>query len=192
MWWLARARLVLARRPWLYWLIAGCIAAPAGLQVWSAHDDAVRARTAWGTTRAVWVVAADTAAGAPVVVERHDYPSAVLAGDVVDDLPPAPVAARALARGTVLTTDALIGSHALAPDWVVVALSAEHAPSLLAGDDVSLFSAGTRLCDGTVAAATADRVEVGVPPDCAAQVSSQLAAADILVTRRASRVSRRT
>jgi hypothetical protein len=68
-----------------------------------------------------------------------------------------------------------------------VALGAERAPSLVAGDGVSLFAAGTRLCDGTVAAATAERVEVGIPPDCAATVSSQLAAADIVVTRRASR-----
>jgi hypothetical protein len=187
MWWLARVRLVLARRPWLYWLMAGCIAAPAGLQVWSVHDAAVQARAAWGATRAVWVVAADTAAGQPVVAERHDYPTAVLAGDVIDDLPPDPIAARHLAHGTVLTADALVGPQALAPDWVVVALGAERAPSLVAGDGVSLFAAGTRLCDGTVAAATAERVEVGVPPDCAATVSSQLAAADIVVTRRASR-----
>jgi hypothetical protein len=189
---LARVRLVLARRPWLYWLMAGCVAAPAGLQVWSVHDAAVQARAAWGDARPVWVVAADTPAGAPVVVERRDYPSAMLVDDVIDDVPTAPIAARPLARGTVLTADAVVGPQALSPDWVVVPLSAEHAPSLIPGDAVTLFAAGIRLCDGTVTAATGERVEAGIPPDCAMQVSTQLTTAEILVTRRAPGASRRT
>ena len=192
MWWLSRVRLVLARRPWLYWLIAGTFAALAALQVWAAHDDALRSRDSWGTTRQVWVVSADVAAGGAIVAERHEYPVAVLAGDVVDDLPIGAIAARPLARGSVLTADAMVGDQAIAPDWVVVALAAEHAPTLVDGDGVTLFAGGVRLCDGRVVGVTEASVEAGVPPECAAQVSTQLTATDILLARHPWAPSRRT
>ena len=74
----ARARLVLARRPWLYWaavlLLAGATAtvlAAAG----GAIDDA---RRAWGETRRVIVATADLAPGDPLAgaTEQRDLPRA--------------------------------------------------------------------------------------------------------------------
>lgn len=196
MWWLARVRLVLARRPWLYWTLAGWLAAMAGLQVWSVSDDAVRARHVWGTTRAVWVVTSDAHPGDPVAVARRDYPVAVLPSTALGSPPSAPVAARPLAAGTVLAIGDLADAGTVPADWVIVAVAAEHAPTLTPGDQVALFAAGQSLCDGIAAATGASpdvaQVEVGVPLACAAQLSIHLAAADVVLTRRAAGASRRT
>ena len=187
MWWLPRVRMVLARRPWLYWAMAASLAAIAGLQVWSASDDATRTRDAWGTTRAVWVVIDDAAPGRPVAAERRDYPAAMVPVAALDAAPTAPVAARPLIAGTVLAPGDLADERTVPADWVVVAIAAEHTPTLTTGDRVGLFAAGQSLCDGIVAVASsspdAAQVEVGVPVACAAQVSVESPTGALTVAR---------
>ena len=187
MWWLARVRLVLARRPWLYWALSGSLAAMAALQVWSAYDDASRAREAWGTARTVWVVTKDTAVGDPVALERRDYPAAMVPTAALEAVPAEPAAARSLAAGAVLTADDLAGGRAVPADWVVVAIAGEHTPTLTPGDRVAVLAAGQTLCDGLVAATGSSlevtQVEVGIPIACAAQVSAESATGTITLAR---------
>jgi hypothetical protein len=59
---LARARWVLARRPWIYWAIVAVIASGVGLQVSAALGRVDAARRSWGASRTVWVTTADVAA----------------------------------------------------------------------------------------------------------------------------------
>jgi hypothetical protein len=66
---------------------------------------------------------------------------------------------------------------------VVVAVGAERAPTVVVGDRVGLLAAGRSLCDGIVAASVAERLEVGVPADCAALVSAEASVADVMIVR---------
>jgi len=91
------------------WLVAGGLAALAGLaigQMASAADDA---RTQWGDTRAVLVVtrpldAGDRLAGATA---RMDRPRAVLPEGALTSLPPNARAGRTLVRGETLVRTAV-------------------------------------------------------------------------------------
>ena len=59
----ARARHVLARRPWLYWSAVLVLAAGAGWAVTAAAAGVDDARRAWGTSRDVLVATVDIAPG---------------------------------------------------------------------------------------------------------------------------------
>ena len=182
MWLLPRLRLAFARRPWLYWaLVVVC-----GLVVWrqvsAAEDQASRAAHAWGLTRSVWVADTDTGGGDPVRASRHDYPRAMLPAVVLTALPDRPLAARQLRAGQVLTQDDVLSDRSIPVTWVVLAVPADHAPRLTTGTGASIFQRGQRICDGVAVASTADLVEVGMPADCAASVSADLAA--VVLARR--------
>ena len=181
---LSRLRLALARRPWLYWLFVTCCAA----LVWStlsanqAKLDDQRKR--WGETRRVWIAAVDIAPGDVVRAVARDYPIAMVTSSAIDDEPVDVIASTSIAAGEVLVAadidETSIGFLPL--DWVVFALSNDHAPSLDQGDTVAVFGSGQRWCDGMVVAIREDddAVDIGVPPTCADAVSVQVAA-DTLV-----------
>ena len=87
----ARARHVLARRPWLYWSAVLALAAFAGWSVAAAAAGVDEARRAWGATRDV-VVATDDLA-----------PGQALAGRVAVRPRPAPAVADAAVTACPLT-----------------------------------------------------------------------------------------
>ncbi len=183
--WSPRLRLVFARRPWLYWALAGALTTLAWWQVSSLHAEAQRARDAWGSTVPVWVAATDAAPGAPVTPERHDFPRAVVPRDAVTAAPEVAVAARRVVAGSVLVAADLVADRTLPTTWVVFAVPADGVPTLAQGDGVAVFAGGRRLCDGTVSAPPGAQVEFGVPPECAADVGNEVALGGIVVARRA-------
>jgi hypothetical protein len=183
--WLPRLRLVFARRPWLYWAIAGTLTACAWWQVSALHADARRARDSWGATVTVWVSLADTPPGTPLSVERRAYPARVVPDGALVDTDPPHVAARRVAAGAVLVPADVADGGALPASWVVFTVPSDGTPALEQDDDIAVFSVGRRLCDGTVAAPPAEQVEFGVPPDCATAVASGLALGDVVLARRA-------
>ena len=186
---LPRLRLLLARRPWLYWLVVGLCAAVVWLSVSAAADSVEAERARWGTTQRVWVTAAPVAAGAPVSSVAREYPQAMVPVAAVT-AEPTGVAAHALAAGEVVVAgDVASDDDGLAPaDWLVFAVPAEGGPSLIAADTVAIFGSGQWWCDGVVAAASDDAVdgrsvEVAVPPDCAPSLSAQLALHAVTLAR---------
>lgn len=182
-WWTvpARIRVVFGRRPWLFWsvvLLAGLVVA---VRVQSAEHAAATARRAWGSTRQVWVAEADTHPGEPLAAQARAYPAAMVPAGALAS-PPAGRAAREVLSGEVLTALDVADDATPPADWVVLALPADRAPSLAAGDRAVLFGGGSRRCEGITVEAT-DVVEVAVPPDCAAAVTTDLTAGDVAVGR---------
>lgn len=190
---LPRLRLVLARRPWLYWLCVAVCAAVVWFSITAAQARVTAARDSWGATRTVWVAAGEVGAGAAVVADARQYPLAVVPAGALTSLPADAVAARSIGTGEVVVADDLAG-ESLTPDgWVVFAVPADSAPTLVVLDRVVVFGSGRQWCDGVVVAARSaadpgavDRagVEVAVPPDCAADVSAQLALGATTLARR--------
>lgn len=183
--WLPRLRLAFARRPWLYWLVAGSLIVLAWWQVSSLHEAARRARDAWGTTVAVWVSPTDATAGAALSIERREYPTAMVPSAALTDVHEPVVAARKVAAGAVLVDADVVSDHALPDSWIVFAVAADGAPALAQGDGVAVFAAGRRLCDGTIAAPPGERVEFAVPADCGGPVGNAVALGDVVLARRA-------
>ncbi len=180
---LPKVRLLLARRPWLYWLCTAVCAAIAWAAVGSAQGAAVRERQRWGTTRAVWVTTQPASPGGPLTAERREYPLAVVPGDALTTLPAAATAAHPLARGEVLVAADLAGAVAIPSGWVAFAITGDEVPHLVPGDAAALFGQGARWCDGVVLAVLDTHVEVAVPPECADGLSAVLAVGEVVLAR---------
>lgn len=184
--WLAKVRMAFARRPWAYWAVAGSLAAIAALQVHAAVSAADRARAAWGTVTDVWVVAQPAAPGDPVVARAEAVPAAMAPEGAAVDVPDGAVAAQRLAVGAVVTEADLRHPDDLPGGWLVVTAPADRAPSLSPGDRVDVLGASGHACSGSAVRATDDQVDVAVPPDCAAALTGDLLADDVVVARHAS------
>ncbi len=183
MWLLPRLRLAFGRHRWLH---PALVAAAAALVWWQAaalHSSAVRARDAWGTTRAVWVADGAIAPGAAIRAHRVQVPVALVPTDAVTTITLRGIAARDLSRGAMLVDADLAGDHPLPDGWVVFAIPADGAPAVRFADHVTVFGGGRRRCDGVTGTVTADRVEVAVPPDCAADLSADLLATQVVLAR---------
>jgi len=180
---LPRLRLALARRPWLYWLfVVGC-AAIVWSMVSTAQTRLDEQRRQWGETRRVWIAAVDIAPGDLVRSVARDYPMAMVTASAIADEPVGAIATASIAAGEVLVTaDVATDPDASLPaGWVVFALSRADTPALRPGTSAVVFGSGQRWCDGIVVAIGDDRVELGVPPECADAVSVQVAAGTIVL-----------
>jgi hypothetical protein len=174
MWLLPRLRFILGRRPYLYWLVAGCCAALVAARLHGVETAAQQRATAWGTARLVWVSDGEVAPGGAVHAVARRYPTAMVPNAAVRSVQPHPLAARAVAAGQVLVPADLAGGRTPPADWVVLAIPSEHAPRLVPGDGVAVLRAGAVACDGTAAAIGGDRVEIAVPVACAAAVGAEI------------------
>jgi hypothetical protein len=131
---LPRLRLLLARRPWLYWLAVGVCAAAIWVSMSAAERSVARERSQWGTTQRVWVTDEAVATGEPIVASARDLPLAMLPAAAVT-APPTGVAAHPLAEGEVVVATDLVDDGGLAPaEWLVFAVPADGSPALAAGD----------------------------------------------------------
>jgi hypothetical protein len=180
---LPRLRLLLARRPWLYWLCAASCAAIAAGGVAAARGAAADARKVWGDTREVWVTTADVATGAVLLPEQRSYPVAMVPPDAVATWPAAAIAAHPLADGEVVVAGDLAGDGAIPSGWVAFLVPVAHDTGWVVGTHTALFAAGSDLCDGVITATPADAIEVAVPPSCAATVSMFTAGGELVLAR---------
>ena len=170
-----RLRWALARRPWLYWLFVCICAAGVWLTTASAQALVTAARANWGTTRRVWVTDRDIAVGEPLHAIPREYPLAMLPASAVTSSPDDAVATRVISSGEVVVAADIAGDGPIPAGWAVFAVPAGGAPALVAGDAVLMFGSGQLWCEGIVAAADDEQIDVGVPADCAAPISAQLA-----------------
>jgi hypothetical protein len=158
----ARARFVLARRPWLYWLAVGCLAAIAAL---AAHDRLAAldaARRDWGETRTVLVATRTLEPGDAPTAHRTDVPLTLLPVGALDTLPEGARVRQRVTQGEVLTdadVSGRAGPASLAdPGTVVVGLSDPLSRDLAAGLDVQVVADGLLLSDEATVVAVADDV----------------------------------
>jgi hypothetical protein len=183
MWLLPRLRFVLARRPWLYWLVVAVCAGIAWLHWSGVQADAERARRSWGTSLAVVVAIDEARAGQALRMELRDYPAAIVPDSALTDLPTGSVAARDVPAGAVLVPFDVLDTDDVPADWVVLAVPAHDGPSFARGQHAAAFAGGVRACDGVVDTTTADHVEVAVPPACAAALTVDLLAGTVVLAR---------
>ena len=187
MWLLARLRLLLARRPWLYWLAVGLCAGSAWLTIHGSQARVEAERASWGATLTVWVAEGNTAAGASISAAPHEYPAAVVPPSAIA-AEPTGVARRSIAAGEILVEGDLAGDADPPTGWVVLALAADLAPVLVPGDSVAVMGNGQRLCDGLVTAVSTGEpsgggIEIAVPANCAGVTTTHLTAATVVLAR---------
>lgn len=180
---LPRLRLLLARRPWLYWSAVGVCAVVVWLSTSAATARLERERDEWGATRRVWVTNGPIAPGEPIVASSRDYPLALLPSAAIEAPPTGVAAHRLAAHEVVVASDIADGRGLLPPGWLAFAVAVDGSPTLAPGDSVAVFGSGQLWCSGEVVAISEQTVEVGVAPECAAAFSAQLALGAVTLAR---------
>lgn len=186
-------RRLVARRPWIHWLLVLALAAAAAAQVGGRLGEVDDARDAWGTTRPVLVLTRPAAPGEPVVAAVAEVPLALappgaidpsMAGDTTaGDM----VARQIVGEGDILTHVDVVGSGELAlvpPGWLAVPVVESPPSGAAAGDRVQLVSEGIVLAADAVVAGHHDDVTlVAVPAGVAAAIPAAAAAGTLTVLR---------
>lgn len=142
--WLARLRLVNARRPWVRWCLVGALALTVAAGVTQRVTDLDDRRRAWGEVVPVVVAARDLAPGDVVSdtdVTIDDRPVAVIPAGSLHDL-------SALGTGTRTWQWVAAGEVLVAHDLAGVASSAERLPPRTRG--VVVASGGLPVAVGDV------------------------------------------
>lgn len=173
----ARARLVLARRPWLYWALVIVSAAVVASTVHSQLAAVDQARSEWGATRTVVVASRSLEPGDRVDVERIEVPVAFVPPAALDELPVDASLRQRVGAGEILTevdVSTRPGPAARAPvGTVVVAISDPLARHVPLGSAVQIAADGLLLAErATVTDAIDDVVFVAVAPAVAAAVAA--------------------
>ena len=179
---LARMRLLLARRPWIFWCAVVLVACLSAWAVRAAVGAADRERRRWGASRTVWITDGPVARGEAIATVTRRVPVAVVPDDAVVD-EPAGLAAHPLASGEIVVTSDL--AHAPLPpsDAVVIAIERRLTPLVLEGDGVILIGDEVVLCSGAVARVGDEVIEVLVSSSCAATSSRHLLDGSIVMAR---------
>jgi hypothetical protein len=158
----ARARLVLARRPWIYWVAVATFATIAAATVHSEMASIAAERDRWGATRSVYVARHQLEPGDPIAADLVALPAAALPTGALVETPPAALLRQRVAAGEVLTEldiTSQSGPAALAqPGTVVVALSDPLARNVSPGLQVQVSADGLVLTDSAEVADVADDV----------------------------------
>lgn len=169
----ARARLFLARRPWIYRVVIAALAVLAAVAVNGRIATIDAARDDWGTTRLVAVADRQLEAGDPLVAELVELPLAAIPEMALTDIADGARVRQRVAEGEVLTqldTTARPGPAAQAePGTVVVPLSDPLARDVVAGISVRVAADGVILAEqATVVDVVDDVILVAVAePDAA-------------------------
>jgi hypothetical protein len=174
-------RRLLARRPWIHWLVVLIAAVATGTAVRervAAIDDA---RRAWGDARDVLVARTDTGPGESLDVDVRAVPIAVVPQGALE---PGARQAQLIARqdvsaGEIVTAidvgrDGQAGPAALLPDgWAAVPIVESPSAGAPIGARVQIAGDGVVLAgDAIVVGLHGDVTLVGVPADVAAIVAA--------------------
>jgi hypothetical protein len=150
----ARARLALARRPWIHWSAVAVVAAIVALSVHTQLAALERARLEWGTTRSVLVAREAAEPGERVAANRTEIPVAALPDGALEQWPPGATLTRRVGRGEILTAldvTTAPGPAALAePGTVVVAVPDPLAGVAAVGGHVLVAADGMVLSERAV------------------------------------------
>jgi hypothetical protein len=183
---LARLRLLVARRPWLYWLAVLAVAAASAAVVADAVAGVDEARRAWGASRAVVIATRDVRPGEPAAgaVATRSRPAPMVPVAAVAETGPNAVFRQHVSAGEIVVEADLAPTAApqarIPPGWRAVAI-AERVPSGAAvGDGVDVASGGIVLADeAVVVGAAGDTLLVAVPAAEAAAVAAAAGSGDV-------------
>lgn len=176
--WIPRARLLLARRPWLYWAFVAGIATVVVLRVNATVLDAEHVRDSWGETSTVMVATRGIAAGddlAGAVVAKV-LPRALVPPSAANALNHGATARHAIAPGEIIVgidVSANSGPLAQLPDnWLGVVIDDVDVAPFSIGDNAAVLAAGRVVAPRAVVIQINERaIVVGVPIDVAAAVA---------------------
>jgi hypothetical protein len=159
----ARTRLVLARRPWIYWVVVGTFAALAAGIVHGQLSSIAETRSSWGTTRDVLVADQPLEPGDPIEAEVVSLPLSAIPRDALSpDAADGAFVRQRVADGEVLTrldVTSRTGPAALAdPGQIVVALSDPLARDLVTGLQVQITADGLVLAEAARVTGVVDEV----------------------------------
>jgi flagella basal body P-ring formation protein FlgA len=164
-----RARLVLARRPWIYWAVVAALATIAAVAVHGQLASIEAERDRWGTSRSVLVATRQLEPGDVITAELVALPVAALPAAALVEPPTDAVVRQRVAAGEVLTELDIahaVGPAALAePGLVVVALSDPLARNVAAGQRVKVAADGVVLADQAEVTEVIDDVIFVAVPD---------------------------
>lgn len=173
----ARARLVLARRPWIYWAVVAALATLAAGAVHTEMSSIATERDGWGVTRSVLVAQRQLEPGDPIAADLVALPIAALPEGALTEGPVGTVVRQRVAAGEVLTeldVTSRPGPAALAEaGTVVVALSDPLARNVVPGLHVNVAADGLVVAAAAeVAAVVDDVIFVAVSEDEAPTVAA--------------------
>lgn len=183
----ARARLVLARRPWIYWAVVAVLATLVAFAVNAQLSTVAAARAEWGTTRTVLVADEALEPGDPIRATATELPVSALAASALSTLPRDARLRQRVDAGEVLTeldVTARAGPAARAePGTVVVALSDPLSRGVVIGLSVQISADGIVIAEpATVVDLVDDVIFVAVARQQAPTVAAaaQLGVASLL------------
>ena len=173
-------RRLLARRPWIYWLVVASAALATVAAVHhhvAAFDDA---RQAWGDARQVLVARQDTRPGEPLEVELREVPLAVIPNAALAVPADGPLIARQdVSAGEIVTApdvgrDDADGPAALLPDgWAAVPIVESPPLGAAIGARVQVVGGGVVLApDANVVGYHDDVTLIAVPIGVAPMVAA--------------------
>jgi len=149
-----RLRRLVARRPWIQWVVIVGLAVATATSVEHRLDAVDVERSAWGRPAAVWVATAPAEIGEAIRAERRSVPVAVTPDGAITDDPSGKPTRRALAVGEIVTgLDVTRGVTAPA-GWLVVPVREEPASGAGAGDRVVVVADGLVVAAEAVVVAT--------------------------------------
>ena len=158
----ARARLVLARRPWIYWAVVATLAIVAATVVHGEIASIGAERDRWGSTRSVMVARHRLEPGDAVAADLVTLPVAALPSGALETAPTDALIRQRVAAGEVLTELDLTsrsGPAALAgTGTVVVALSDPLARDVVAGLRVRIVADGLVVAESAEVTGVVDEV----------------------------------
>lgn len=163
----ARLRRLVARRPWVQWVVIGLLAAAVATSVSVRMAELEAARRSWGTTARVWVATRDVAVGEPIAVEAVDVPVDVRPPGATDD-PSGAIARQEIGRGEIVTTIDLVDHSTTPAGWLVAPVRESLPSGAVIGERVSVVSDGFVLAgEGVVTGFVGDVTLVAVPAEVA-------------------------
>lgn len=162
-------RRVLARRPWIQWVLIVAIATAVAASANGRLQQVDAERDSWGAMRSVLVATAPIEVGDTLRIERRDMPVAVIPEGAIDQADGV-VARQRIGVGEIVTevdVAANGGPQAMTPDgWLAVAVIESPRSGAVVGDRVQVASDGFVVSADAIVVGGFDEVTVlAVPAD---------------------------
>ncbi|HEX6656588.1 MAG TPA: hypothetical protein VF065_00825 [Ilumatobacter sp.] len=183
-------RRLLARRPWIHWLVVLAAALATGVTLRQRMAGIDEARRGWGDAREVFVARRDTAPGEPLEVDVRQVPAAIVPQGALDrDMSTAQLIARQdVSAGEIVTAidvgrTGQAGPQALLPDgWAAVPIVESPAAGAAIGARVQVVGDGLVLAPDAIVVGYHDDVTlVAVPAGAAPMVAAGAEAGGVAV-----------
>jgi hypothetical protein len=174
---------MVARHPWVYWLVVALVAGSVGLGTARALAGVEAARRSWGEQETVWVASTAIDPGQPLTADRRSVPRAMAPSSAISTVPVDAVARQHISAGEIVTVADIAagGSAGLVPDGWVALVVPSPGGHFTIGDHLHVYS-GDRL---VVAALVVDVGEsdlmVAVPEADAPVLATALLADAVVV-----------